>query len=59
MPPTELPESRDRRCPACESEELTFANHVLAVGGAIKEEYRCTTCGTAFWFVRKPLKTFI
>jgi uncharacterized protein with PIN domain len=57
MPPPkpELPETRDRRCPACQSEAVTFANHVRAVHGAIKEEFRCTPCGTAFWVVRRAI----
>ena len=51
----QLLETHNRHCPTCPSESVTFANCVLAIDGVIKEEFRCTTCGTAFWVVRKPI----
>jgi hypothetical protein len=45
----------ERRCATCQSAAVTFANHVLATNGVIKEEFRCTACGTAFWFVRRAI----
>ena len=48
----ELPETRVRRCPACASETLTPARHLLAIDHVTKEGFRCTACGTAFWVVR-------
>jgi hypothetical protein len=57
MPPpkAELPETRERRCPACQSEEIAPVGHVLAEGGMIKVQHRCETCRVAFFFVRKPI----
>jgi hypothetical protein len=58
MPPpaeAELPETRERRCAVCQSENITPAGHVRGEGGMIKVEHRCEACGIAFWFVRKPL----
>jgi hypothetical protein len=58
MPPSEdgPPETWERRCPACDSEAITPANHFLAIDDrlikVIKEEFRCAACGTAFWIVR-------
>ena len=50
MPPpeAELPETRERRCPACASEAITPANHVVAEDGLIKVEHRCEACGSGF-----------
>jgi uncharacterized protein with PIN domain len=48
-----LPETRDRRCPACASEVVTATNHLVAIDQVTKEEFRCEACGTAFWIVRK------
>jgi hypothetical protein len=50
-----LPENRERRCPACHSEQITALGHVTASAGVIKSEQRCKACGTAFWFVRNAL----
>jgi hypothetical protein len=57
MPPpeAELPETRERRCPACHSEEIAPAGHVSASGGMIRVEHRCEACGIAFVFVRKAI----
>ena len=57
MPPpaVELPETRERRCPACQSEEIAPVGHVVAGDGLIRVQHRCETCGAAFWFVRKPI----
>jgi hypothetical protein len=54
-PKPELPETRERRCPACHSEEIMPVGHVVAGEGLIRVEHRCETCGIGFWFVRKPL----
>lgn len=57
MPPSdaELPETRERRCPACQSDAIAPAGRVLAADGLIKVKHQCETCGAAFFFVRKPL----
>ena len=56
MPPeAELPETRERRCPACQSEAIASVGRVIAPGGMIHVEHRCEACGIAFVFVRKPL----
>jgi uncharacterized protein with PIN domain len=56
MAELELPETRERRCPVCQSEAITPANHLLAVDDRLikvtTEEFRCTGCGAAFWIVR-------
>jgi transcription elongation factor Elf1 len=54
MPPPEpeLPETRDRRCPSCASEQIAPVSHVTATSGLIKAEHRCEVCGIRFWFVR-------
>ena len=50
-----LPETEERRCPACQGGTITPANHVLAINDhalkVTREEYRCVPCGTAFWVV--------
>jgi uncharacterized protein (DUF983 family) len=55
MPPPDapLPETRERRCPACRSERITPVVHVIGVETVVKVEHRCEACGTAFWFVRE------
>ena len=47
------PETRERRCPACQSEQILHAGQVFGGEGLIKAEHRCEACGTAFLFVRK------
>jgi hypothetical protein len=54
-PESKLPETRERRCPACRSEAIAPVGHIIAGGGLIKVEHRCEGCGVAFLFVRKPL----
>ena len=55
-PKPALPETRERgACPACRSERIAPAGHVVAEGGLIRVEHRCEACGIAFWFVRKPI----
>ena len=48
-----LPETPERECPSCRDQSVVHAGHVIGVGGKIKSEHRCETCGTAFWFVRE------
>jgi transposase-like protein len=57
MPPPEpeLPETRERPCPACQSEEIAPVGHVVAGDRLVKVRHRCESCGIGFWFVRKPL----
>jgi hypothetical protein len=55
MPSPALLETRERRCPACQSEDIAPVGHVLAADQLIKVKHRCDTCGAAFFFVRKPL----
>ena len=54
-PEAPVPETDERHCPVCRSGEVTPVGHVLAADGLIKVEHRCEACGTAFFFVRKPL----
>lgn len=46
-------ESRQRRCPYCESEAVKLGGDVRAVGGLVKTELTCETCGRMFVFVRR------
>jgi uncharacterized Zn finger protein len=57
MPPPEpeLPETRERQCPACESEAIMPLGHIVAADGLIRVLHRCEACGIVFWFVRKPI----
>ena len=48
-----LPETRERRCPSCQSERIVYAGRIIGAGGLIKVEQRCEACGTAFLFVRE------
>ena len=48
----EVPETRERRCPACHGERIVSARSVTAAGGAIKVAYRCEGCGRAFYIAR-------
>jgi uncharacterized protein (DUF983 family) len=50
-----LPETLERRCPACQSEQVVYTGRIIGVAGVIKVEHRCAACGTAFWFVRPRL----
>lgn len=52
-PEPALPETGERRCPACQSERTVQEGRVEATGKIIKSERRCEACGTAFLFVRK------
>jgi hypothetical protein len=51
----ELPETRERRCPACQSEAIAPVGRVSAAGGMIHVEHRCEACAIGFVFVRKAL----
>jgi hypothetical protein len=51
-PEPELPETRARRCPSCQSQQIEPVSHVTALSGMIKVEHRCEACGILFWFVR-------
>jgi len=50
-----LLESRQRRCPHCGSEALRLGGDVRAVGGLVKSELACETCGRMFVFVRRVI----
>jgi hypothetical protein len=52
-PERPLPETPERRCPICESQQIVHAGHVIGGGGMLKSEQRCEVCRAAFWFVRK------
>jgi hypothetical protein len=54
-PEAELPETRERRCPACQSEAIPPVGYVVAGDGLIRVQHRCEACAIVFWFVRKPL----
>ena len=51
----ELPMTKERRCPACQSEHVKRAGHFIAASGMIKSEHRCEGCGAAFWFARERI----
>jgi DNA-directed RNA polymerase subunit RPC12/RpoP len=46
-------ETRERRCPTCQSERILHGGEIFGGEGLIKAEHRCETCKTAFLFVRK------
>jgi hypothetical protein len=54
-PEPELPETRERRCPACQSDAVAPAGHVSAAKGMIHVRHRCEACSIAFVFVRKAI----
>jgi hypothetical protein len=44
------PETAERRCPACQSDRVTPAEHVIVSGGVVvRKEYRCAACGAVLW----------
>jgi hypothetical protein len=48
-----VPETRQRCCPACQSERATNANRLRVIQNKVtKEELQCEACGTAYWYVR-------
>jgi hypothetical protein len=47
-----LPETRERQCPRCGSQQIVHAGQVIAFSGMIKAAQQCEVCGTAFWFLR-------
>jgi uncharacterized Zn finger protein len=55
LPEPALPETRERRCPACRSERIAHVGGVVTIKGRIKVKHRCEACGTVFWLVRKPI----
>jgi DNA-directed RNA polymerase subunit M/transcription elongation factor TFIIS len=51
-----LPETDERRCPSCQSRELTRMGYLILSGETVTEEFlRCEPCGTPFLFVRKAV----
>jgi DNA-directed RNA polymerase subunit M/transcription elongation factor TFIIS len=51
-----LPETDERRCPTCQSRELTRMGYLILAGETVTEEFlRCEPCGTPFLFVRKAI----
>jgi DNA-directed RNA polymerase subunit RPC12/RpoP len=48
-----LPETEDRRCPACRHARIALAGHVTVAQGMIKEKLQCEVCGSRFVFVRR------
>jgi hypothetical protein len=50
-----LPETGERRCPSCTSEQLAPVGRVTAGWGMIKEEVRCEMCETVFVFAKPSL----
>jgi hypothetical protein len=55
--PTEdaLPETRERRCPACQSEQIAPVGRVIAADGLILAEHRCEVCGRTFLILERSL----
>jgi hypothetical protein len=51
--PTALPQSLERRCPACLGEQIAPLGRVMAANGLIHVEHRCAVCRTGFFLVRK------
>jgi uncharacterized protein with PIN domain len=49
-PESELRESNERRCPACQGDRTTPAEHVIVSHGVVvRRQYQCAACGGAFW----------
>jgi hypothetical protein len=43
-------EMAERRCPACQSDRITPAEHVIVSGGVVvRKQYRCKECGALSW----------
>jgi hypothetical protein len=48
-------ETTERRCSACNSEQVSPIGQIIVVFGVIKSSYECETCEQRFVFIR-PLK---
>ncbi len=45
-----LPETDVHRCPACHSDRIAPAEHVIVSGEIlVRREYQCAACGGTFW----------
>jgi hypothetical protein len=54
-PTPERKETRDRRCPYCQSaHRIKALGQVEVYGGLIRSLYCCAICDRAFFYVRKP-----
>jgi hypothetical protein len=53
MPVTDLPETQERRCPACQSYRIMSIGRVLATEAGAKQKRWCEACGVVFVLVRK------
>ena len=53
-PSLDLPQTFERRCAACQSEQIAPLGHVTSYEGLVKVVHRCEACGIAFLFVRTP-----
>jgi hypothetical protein len=47
-----LPETPDRRCPVCRSDEVKALGYVQAVDGVLKSEHVCEACERRFVLLR-------
>jgi hypothetical protein len=52
LPKLELPVTQERRCPACQSEHIKRAGHLIAGNGMITSQHWCESCGIVFWLAR-------
>ena len=44
------PEMVERRCPACQSDRITPAEHVIVSGRVVvRKQCRCAECEAVFW----------
>jgi len=50
-PPSAVPETRDRMCPACSNRAVVGLGPVTATATGIRCAYRCSTCATEFVLV--------
>ena len=49
---SDIPETRERRCPACHTDRIASDRTATAAGGSIKVAYRCEACGRSFYIAR-------
>jgi hypothetical protein len=54
-PEPALPESLERRCPYCKSEQIAPGGRITAGAGRITLELRCAVCELVFVILGNPL----
>lgn len=51
----DLPETRERRCPCCQSDLVKHSGRIHADNGLVKSEYHCNRCERPFLLVRRQI----